>query len=157
MDTILLSIGKNQARWIEQPFSEYEKRLSHYISFSNISLPDIRNSSNLSDAQRKAEEGKLILNFTNPSDYVVLLDEKGKEFTSMEFSAWMERQFVSSVKRLIFVIGGPYGFSDDVYKRANFKISLSKMTYTHEMVKLFFIEQLYRGIAIINHLPYHHN
>ena len=119
-------------------------------------IPDIKNVRNLSESQQKEKEGELILKTLQPGDYLVLLDEKGKEFTSVQFSAYMERKMHTVPKRLVFVVGGPYGFSDAVYKAAAEKISLSKMTFSHQMIRLIFIEQIYRAMTILSNEPYHH-
>lgn len=157
MDILLLSIGKTSSKFIENGIEDFFLRLKHYISFKIEYLPDIRNTKKLTELQQKEAEGKLILNFLNSSDYVVLLDERGKEYTSKEFASWMEKIMASGFKRIIFIIGGPYGFSPSVYERANTKMALSKMTFTHEMCRLFFTEQLYRAFTIIKGEPYHHN
>jgi 23S rRNA (pseudouridine1915-N3)-methyltransferase len=152
----LLCIGKTDSDYISKGLKEYENRLKHYISFESVYIPDIKNSKNLSENQQKEKEGELIKNQVKDTDYIVLLDERGKDFSSVEFSKFIEKQMVSGSKGLIFVIGGPYGFSKDMYERANAKISLSKMTFSHQMVRLIFTEQLYRAMTIINGEPYHH-
>ena len=157
MEFILLSVGKVTTPWIISGLTDFEKRLSKYVRFSAKMLPDVRSSKTKSKDVIKAEEGKSILSEISQADYVVILDEKGLEFTSAAFSKWIEKQMVSGKKRLIFIIGGPYGFSDEVYRRADSKLSLSKMTFTHEMAKLFFTEQLYRAFTILNNEPYHHD
>ena len=119
-------------------------------------IPDIKNVKNLSEAQQKQKEGELILNKLNPTDVLILLDENGKQFDSVAFSSYLQKHMNSGIKQLVFTIGGPYGFSEDVYKKANGKISLSKMTFSHQMIRLFFIEQLYRGFTILKNEPYHH-
>ena len=121
-----------------------------------IVIPDIKNVKNLSEAQQKEKEGELILKSTQPGDYLVLLDEKGKQFTSMQFASYLEKKTHTVPKRLVFVIGGPYGFSEAVYKAAAEKISLSMMTFSHQMVRLIFVEQIYRAMTILNNEPYHH-
>lgn len=157
MEFQLISIGKNSSPWLHQPLQDYEKRIKRFVNFSQLTIPDIKNAGKISEEQQKKEEGKIILKNIGEKDYVVLLDEKGKEKTSREFSEWIAALLNNSFKRVNFVIGGPYGFSKEVYERADFKISLSKMTFTHEMVRLFFIEQIYRSFSIIHGLPYHHD
>lgn len=156
MKVLLLAIGKTSTRFVADGIAEYCKRLSRYIPFEIKCLSDAKNTRNLNESQQKQKEGQMILAALAPQDYVVLLDEHGREFTSMEFAAYMERKMQSVPKQLVFIIGGPYGFSPEVYARANEKLSLSKMTFSHEMVRLFFIEQIYRAMTIINNEPYHH-
>lgn len=152
----LLCIGKTDSDYISQGLKEYENRLKHYISYESVYIPDIKNSKNLSENQQKEKEGELIKNQLKVTDYIVLLDERGKDYSSVEFSKFIEKQMTSGLKGLVFVIGGPYGFSKDMYERANAKISLSKMTFSHQMVRLIFTEQLYRAMTIIKGEPYHH-
>jgi 23S rRNA (pseudouridine1915-N3)-methyltransferase len=156
MKVKLLCIGKTDSDYIVQGLNEYEKRLKHYIPFESVYIPDLKNSKNLSENQQKVKEGEMIKNQIKETDYIVLLDEKGKDLSSVEFSSFIKKQMVSGSKGLIFVIGGPYGFSKDLYERANAKISLSKMTFSHQMVRLIFSEQLYRAMTIIKGEPYHH-
>lgn len=156
MKVTLVVIGKTNGKFLIEGIEEYTKRLSYYIPFNIIYLPDVKNNKKLSEEQQKTHEGNTILGELDKSDYVVLLDEHGKEFTSMEFSKYIEKKMSSVPKRLVFVVGGPYGFSQDVKERANEKISLSKMTFSHEMIRLIFTEQLYRAMTIINNEPYHH-
>ena len=156
MKIILSVVGKTSTGYLKNGIDEYVSRLTHYIPFEIVYLNDAKNTRKLSESQQKNAEGKSILDFVEKSDYVVLLDEHGKEFTSMQFSTYIEKRSLSGIKRLIFVVGGPYGFSEDVYNRASEKISLSKMTFSHEMIRLIFTEQLYRAMTIINHEPYHH-
>ena len=156
MKIALIVIGKTDAGYFVEAINEYKNRLVHYIPFEMEVIPDIKNAKNLSESQQKEKEGELILKTLQPGDYLVLLDEKGKEFTSMQFSAYMERKPHTVPKRLVFVVGGPYGFSDAVYKSAAEKISLSKMTFSHQMIRLIFIEQIYRAMTILNNEPYHH-
>ena len=139
-----------------EAIKEYTTRLVHNIHFEMIVIPDIKNVKNLSEAQQKEKEGELILKSTQPGDYLVLLDEKGKQFTSMQFASYLEKKTHTVPKRLVFVIGGPYGFSEAVYKAATEKISLSMMTFSHQMVRLIFVEQIYRAMTILNNEPYHH-
>ena len=156
MKIALIVIGKTDAGYFVEAINEYKNRLVHYIPFEMEVIPDIKNAKNLSESQQKEKEGELILKTLQPGDYLVLLDEKGKEFTSMQFSAYMERKTHTVPKRLVFVVGGPYGFNDAVYKSAAEKISLSKMTFSHQMIRLIFIEQIYRAMTILNNEPYHH-
>ena len=152
----LIAIGKTDNNELQLLISNYVKRLGFYIKFSFEIIPDLKKSKNLSEARQKQKEGELILSKLSNSDTLVLLDENGKQQTSVEFSAYLQKHMNSGIKQLVFVIGGPYGFSQDIYKRANGKLSLSKMTFSHQMVRLFFIEQLYRGFTILKNEPYHH-
>lgn len=156
MKFTLMVVGKTATRYLKQGIDEYVSRLSHYISFDIQHITDIKNTKKLTEAQQKQAEGANILQRTEASDYVVLLDEHGKEYTSVDFSTYIQKRMSSGSKRVVFVVGGPYGFSPDVYARANDKISLSKMTFSHEMIRLIFTEQLYRACTILNHEPYHH-
>lgn len=152
----LIVIGKTQKSFLIDGENEYHKRLAKYILFEKIEIPDLKNAKNLSESQIKIEEGKLILAKLDKSTLLVLLDEKGKEYTSMQFSKWIQDEMNRSHKVITFVIGGAYGFSDEVYKLAHQKISLSKMTLSHQMIRMFFLEQVYRAFSILNHEPYHH-
>ncbi|WP_378175108.1 23S rRNA (pseudouridine(1915)-N(3))-methyltransferase RlmH [Aquimarina sp. SS2-1] len=152
----LIAIGKTDHKQLDNLIAAYIKRLGFYVKFTFEIIPDIKNSKNLSEAQQKDREGKLILNKINTSDVLILLDEKGKQYDSVGFSELLQKHMNSGIKQLIFVIGGPYGFSQEVYHRANGKLSLSKMTFSHQMIRLFFIEQLYRGFTILRNEPYHH-
>jgi 23S rRNA (pseudouridine1915-N3)-methyltransferase len=156
MNFRLVLIGKTDEPWLKQGIEEYLKRLKHYISFDIIELAQIKNSKNIEQAVLKKKEGELILNSLTPSDIVVLLDEKGKLFTSTELSAQVQQFLNTGQKRLVFVVGGAFGFSDEVYERANMKLSLSKMTFSHQMVRLIFVEQLYRAMTILKGEKYHH-
>lgn len=156
MKITLLVIGKTDARYFADAINEYEKRLTHYIPFDIEVIPDIKNTKNLTEGQQKSREGELILKNLQPGDYLVLLDEQGKEYTSAKFAEYIEKKTHTVPKRLVFVIGGPYGFSDEVYAKANEKITLSRMTFSHQMVRLIFVEQLYRAMTILNNEPYHH-
>ncbi len=153
----LIAIGKTDSKHLQNLIDTYTKRLGFYIKFSIQIIPDIKNAKHLSETQQKTKEGDLILNKLNPSDVLILLDEHGKAFDSVGFSKFLQKKMNSSIKQLVFVIGGPYGFSNAVYTKANGKISLSKMTFSHQMVRLFFTEQLYRGFTILKNEPYHHN
>lgn len=156
MKIALIVIGKTDAGYFVEAIREYANRLVHYLPFEMEVIPDIKNVKNLSEMQQKEREGELILKALQPADYPVLLDEKGKEFTSMQFAAYLEKKMHTVSKRLVFVIGGPYGFSEAVYKAAAEKISLSKMTFSHQMIRLIFTEQLYRALTILHNEPYHH-
>lgn len=156
MEIELLTVGKTSIRFVEEGIEEYTRRLKHYIPFSIKALPDIRNASKLSETKQKEAEGEKILASLTNSDYVVLLDEHGKEYTSVEFSSFIEKQMIAGRRKVVFVVGGPYGFSQEVYNRADSLLSLSKMTFNHEMVRLFFVEQIYRGMTILRGEPYHH-
>ena len=152
----LVCIGKTDKKELENLIKIYSDRLQHYIKFEFEIIPDLKKTKNLDENQQKQKEGELILSGIQNSDFMVLLDEKGRQFTSEEFSAYLQKRMNTGLKRLIFVIGGPYGFSEEVYSRANSKISLSKMTFSHQMVRLFFTEQLYRAFTILKNEPYHH-
>ena len=152
----LAVIGKTSIGYLKQGIDEYIKRLKHYVPFEIKYIDDIKNTKNISEDQQKRTEGAKILSLLDKSDFVVLLDEHGKEYTSMQYSSYIQKRMLSGVKKVVFVIGGPYGFSHEVYDRANDKISFSKMTFNHEMIRLIFTEQLYRAYTIINHEPYHH-
>lgn len=156
MKIILIVIGKTDAGYFVEAIREYADRLVHYLPFEMQVIPDIKNVKNLSEAQQKEKEGELILKTLQAGDHLVLLDEKGKEFTSMQFAAYLEKKMHTVPKRLVFVIGGPYGFSEAVYRASAEKISLSKMTFSHQMIRLIFTEQLYRALTILNNEPYHH-
>ena len=156
MQIKLIAIGKTDQTELDRLISIYQKRLSHYVRFSFEIIPDLKNSKNLSEKLQKEEEGKLILNKVLPTDRLIVLDENGKEMNSVEFSTFLQKQMNSGIKRLVLVIGGPYGFSEDVYKKAAGKLALSKLTFSHQMVRLFIIEQLYRGFTILKNEPYHH-
>ena len=155
MKTILILVGKTINKHFVAGIEDYADRISHYMPFEIVTIPELRNTKNLSEDQQKTSEGELILRQIQPSDTVVLLDEHGKEFRSIEYARWLQQR-QQTARRLVFVIGGPYGFSDAVYSRANEKISLSKMTFSHQMVRLIFTEQLYRACTIIKSEPYHH-
>ena len=152
----LLAIGKTDSKNLQQLIEEYTKRLGFYVPFSLEIIPDIKNSKNLSEAQQKKSEGDEILKRIDKPDTLILLDENGKTYSSVQFSEYLQKKMNSGLKTLVFVIGGPYGFSEEIYKRANGKVSLSTMTFSHQMVRLFFIEQLYRGFTILRNEPYHH-
>ncbi|WP_430812176.1 MULTISPECIES: 23S rRNA (pseudouridine(1915)-N(3))-methyltransferase RlmH [unclassified Carboxylicivirga] len=156
MKVVLLVIGKTDEAYLRTGIEKYEQRLKHYLPYEMQVIPDLKKTKNLSAEQQKSKEGELLINAFHAGDYLVLLDENGKDFTSVGFSKMIEKRMVAGLKRLVFVIGGPYGFSDAIYARANAKISLSKMTYSHQMVRLIFAEQLYRAMTILKNEPYHH-
>lgn len=152
----LIVIGKTDAKYFIEAINEYKNRLIHYLPFEMKVIPDIKNIKNLSESQQKEKEGELIIKSLQQGDYLVLLDEKGKDYSSMEFARYIEKKMQTVPRRLVFVVGGPYGFSEAVYKAAAEKISLSRMTFSHQMIRLIFIEQIYRAMTILNHEPYHH-
>ncbi|MDX1272775.1 23S rRNA (pseudouridine(1915)-N(3))-methyltransferase RlmH [Bizionia paragorgiae] len=152
----LIAIGKTDSKQLQALIDDYCKRLGFYIKFNLEIIPDIKNAKNLSEAQQKQKEGELILAKINATDALILLDENGKQMDSVGFSNYLQKHMNSGIKQVVFVIGGPYGFSEDVYQQAKGKISLSKMTFSHQMVRLFIIEQLYRGFTILRNEPYHH-
>lgn len=153
----LLTVGKTSIDYIKEGIAEYCKRLNRYVKYSIRELPDASRSGKISQTEQKEAEGALILKSVGDTDYVMLLDERGKEYTSKEFSQTLEKLMASGRKKLIFVVGGPYGFSQKVYDRADAMLSLSRMTFNHEMVRLFFTEQIYRAVSILEGLPYHHD
>ncbi|MGY8934027.1 MAG: 23S rRNA (pseudouridine(1915)-N(3))-methyltransferase RlmH [Flavobacteriales bacterium] len=153
----LLAIGKTDSKDLQALIEEYSKRLGFYVSFNFEIIPDIKNAKNLSEKQQKIAEGNELLKRIEKSDTMIILDEKGNTFSSVQFSEFLQKKMNSGLKNLIFIIGGPYGFSEEIYQRATGKISLSTMTFSHQMVRLFFIEQLYRGFTILRNEPYHHS
>ena len=155
MKTNLLLVGKTVNKNFVAGIDDYAERISHYMPFEITTIPELRNTKSLTEEHQKQAEGELILKQLQPSDTVVLLDEHGRELRSVEYAQWLSQK-QQTARRLVFVIGGPYGFSPDVYARANEKISLSKMTFSHQMVRLIFTEQLYRACTIIKGEPYHH-
>jgi len=152
----LIAIGKTDSVSLQDLIKEYENRLKHYVRFELDIIPDIKNVKNLSETQQKEKEGDLILKKLNATDVLILLDENGKQFGSVEFADFLQKKMNSGIKQLVLVIGGPYGFSDAIYTKAQAKISLSKMTFSHQMVRLFILEQLYRAFTILKNEPYHH-
>ena len=156
MNIKLIAVGKTDNPALQQLISTYEKRLSYYINFELQLLADIKNSKSLSEEQQKIKEGELILSYVEPSHHLILLDERGKEYTSIAFADELQKKMNTGIKQLTFVIGGPYGFSQAVYQRSNSKLSLSKLTFSHQMIRLFFVEQLYRAFTILRNEPYHH-
>ncbi|WP_396147223.1 23S rRNA (pseudouridine(1915)-N(3))-methyltransferase RlmH [Flavobacterium sp.] len=156
MNIRLLAIGKTDNKSLQSLIDEYTKRLSFYIKFDMEIIPDIKNVKNLSEAQQKEKEGELILSKISATEQLILMDENGSTFSSVAFSDYLQKKMNGGIKTLVFVIGGPYGFSEEVYKKAQGKVSLSEMTFSHQMVRLFVIEQLYRGFTILKNEPYHH-
>lgn len=156
MKICLLVIGKTDEAYLQNGLDIFLKRIPHYIAFEMKIIPDLKNSKNFSELLQKEKEGELILQQITSSDELFLLDEQGAEVSSVEFARFLKKKMISGIKRLIFVIGGPYGFSGNVYSRANGKVSLSKMTFSHQMVRLIFAEQLYRAMTILKGEPYHH-
>ena len=152
----LIAIGKTDNSHLQSLIDDYTKRLGFYIKFSIDIIPDVKNVKNLSEEQQKQKEGELILSKLAATDVLILLNENGKQQDSVAFSEYLQKHMNSGIKQLVFVIGGPYGFSQEVYNKANGKLSLSKMTFSHQMIRLFFIEQLYRGFTILKNEPYHH-
>lgn len=155
MKTILILVGKTTDKHFQAGIEDYTARISHYMPFEIVTIPELRNTKSLSEEQQKAAEGELILKQIQAQDTVVLLDEHGKELRSIEFAKWLEQKR-NTARRLVFVVGGPYGFSEAVYARANELLSLSKMTFSHQMIRLVFTEQVYRACTIIKGEPYHH-
>ena len=152
----LLAIGKTDSKNLQNLIEDYQKRLGFYIKFEFEIVPDLKNSKNLTEEQQKQKEGNLILGKLSSTDLLILLDENGKQMDSISFSNYLQKHMNSGIKQLVFVIGGPYGFSSEVYEKANGKLSLSKMTFSHQMVRLFVVEQLYRAFTILRNEPYHH-
>lgn len=156
MEIVIMAIGRTGASFVRAGLDEYLKRLARYAPARMLELADTRRGKSVPESEQKLREGKMILDAVAPSDYVVLLDERGRDFTSPEFASWIEKKKLMGRKRLILVIGGPYGFSQAVYDRADEMVSLSRMTFNHDMVRLFLAEQLYRGFTILRGEPYHH-
>ncbi len=156
MNIRLIAIGKTDNKDLQSLIDDYTKRLSFYVKFDLDIIPDIKNVKNLSEAQQKEKEGELILAKIGPTDQLILMDENGKTYSSVGFSDYLQKKMNTGIKTLVFVIGGPYGFSETVYQKAQGKVSLSEMTFSHQMVRLFVIEQLYRGFTILRNEPYHH-
>lgn len=156
MKMTLMTVGKTDVKWVREGLDLYVSRLSHYIPFSLVEIPELKNVSALSQEQIRQKEGELILKGVRPADELILLDEHGREYRSVEWAAFIQDKMARGGRDLVFVVGGAYGFSSDVYSRANGKISLSKMTFSHQMVRTIFAEQLYRAFTIIKGEPYHH-
>ena len=155
MKVELILVGRTVSKEFTKIMDDYRERITHYLPFTLTTIPELKNTKSLSEEQQKSAEGELILKQLQPSDTVVLLDERGREPRSMELAAWLEKK-QQSARRLVFVIGGPYGFSPAVYERANEQLSLSRLTFSHQMVRAIFLEQLYRACTIIKGEPYHH-
>ena len=155
MKITLLTVGKTDVRWVREGLDLYVSRLKHYVSFSLTEIPELKNVSALSRDQIKTAEGKLILKSLKDSDELILLDERGKEYRSVEFADWLQKRMTAG-RDIVFVIGGAYGFSQEVYQRAGGMVSLSKMTFSHQMVRTIFVEQLYRALTILKGESYHH-
>jgi len=153
---LLLTIGNTDKKYMREGIDNYVKRLTFYIPFEMKLIPDIKNRSSLSTELQKEKEGQLILNQVSSGDFLILLDEHGTEFSSVGFSKWIEKKMIAGTRQLIFVIGGPYGFSNIVYQRSDIKISMSKLTFSHQMARMIFVEQIYRAMTIIKNEPYHH-
>ena len=156
MNIELLVVGKTDSKEVEALVELYVRRVNRYCRFAVTALPDVRNTRSLTQNQQRTAEGEAILRQLTEGDYVVLLDERGTEYRSVEFAQWLQKRLNSGLKRLVLVIGGPYGFSDEVYARADAKLSLSRMTFSHQIVRAIFAEQLYRAFTILNNEPYHH-
>ena len=156
MTIMLLTVGKTDVKWVKEGLDLYISRLRHYVPFNLVEIPELKKAASLSRQQIKDKEGELILKQVGPSDSLILLDEQGRECRSLEFAEFLEKQMASGSKNLVFTVGGAYGFSEPVYQRANAKISLSKMTFSHQMVRTIFAEQLYRAFTILKGEPYHH-
>ena len=156
MKIILLTVGKTTSSNLIKLQEDYQNRLKFYIPFEMVVIPELKNTKNLSVSEQVEKEADLILKQLEPNDEIILLDEKGKQFTSVRFSEFISKKMLSSIKRTVFVVGGPYGFSERVYNRANSMVSLSAMTFSHQMIRLIFVEQLYRAMTILKGEPYHH-
>ncbi|MEJ6775777.1 MAG: 23S rRNA (pseudouridine(1915)-N(3))-methyltransferase RlmH [Crocinitomicaceae bacterium] len=156
MKVKLICVGKTIKTFLKEGEQEYLKRLGHYASIEKIEIPELKNVKKLSKNQIKQQEGQLILNQIKPGEIIVLLDERGNQYGSVDFSKYLQKKFNSGGRGLVFIIGGAYGFSDEIYDKSNDKMSLSKMTFSHQMVRLFFLEQIYRGFTILKGEPYHH-
>ena len=157
MKIVIIAVGKTTTSYVARGVEEFLKRANRYIGVEMYVIPDIKASRTITAEMQKQQEGKAILSALQPGDIVTLLDERGKELTSREFSGLIERRMIQGIKRLVFIIGGPYGFAKEVYDKADDKLSLSRMTFTHEMVRLFFTEQIYRAMTIMRGEPYHHD
>lgn len=156
MNIELIVVGKTDCKEVETLVEMYAKRINRYCKFSTTTIADIRNTRNMAPARQKQLEGEAILRLVSEGDFLALMDERGAQYSSIEYADWLQKRMLSGVKRLLLVIGGPYGFSDEVYKRANGKISLSRMTFSHQIVRAIFAEQLYRAFTILHNEPYHH-
>jgi len=155
MKLVLIQVGKTDAAYLQEGIKEYEKRLPHYSPFELVTIPDVKKVKD--EADQKKKEGEAILSKLQGGDFIVLLDEGGKQLTSRKLSEFLQKKMNESLKRLVFIIGGPYGFSSELYQAAHMKLSLSSLTFSHQMVRLFFLEQLYRAQTILRNEPYHHD
>ena len=156
MKGVLIVVGKTTDKRFEAITQEYIERIRHYIPFTIEVIPELKNTKGLSQDEQKKREGELIQKNLQPGDYVVLLDEHGSERSSMDFALWMQKKMAAGPKRLVFIVGGPYGFSDAIHQKGNEEVSLSRMTLSHQMIRMFFVEQIYRAMTILNGEPYHH-
>jgi 23S rRNA (pseudouridine1915-N3)-methyltransferase len=156
MKLILLVVGKTNDAWIKTAIADYEQRLKHYLPFQMEVIPDLKSTKHLTEEQVKAREAEAILAWNKPGDVMVLLDEKGEQYSSEGFSTYLQKKMNAGIRNLIFVVGGPYGFAPSVYEAAGERISLSRMTFSHQMVRVFFVEQVYRAMTILSNEPYHH-
>lgn len=156
MKGVLIVVGRTTDKRFEAITQEYIERIRHYIPFTVEVIPELKNTKGLSQDEQKKREGELIQKNLQPGDYVVLLDEHGSERSSMDFASWMQKKMAAGPKRLVFIVGGPYGFSDAIHQKGNEEISLSRMTLSHQMIRMFFVEQIYRAMTILNGEPYHH-
>ena len=156
MKGVLIVVGKTTDKRFEAITQEYIERIRHYIPFTIEVIPELKNTKGLSQDEQKKREGELIQKNLQPGDYVVLLDEHGSERNSMDFASWIQKKMAAGPKRLVFIVGGPYGFSDAIHQKGNEEISLSRMTLSHQMIRMFFVEQIYRAMTILNGEPYHH-
>ena len=156
MKITLLAIGKTDDTYVLEGIDKYLKRLKHYIKFEIVIIPDLKNTKNLSEEEQKTKEAELFIKYIQQTDQLAVLDEKGIELSSLQFADFLNKRMIGSVQNLVFLIGGPYGFDQSIYQRSNYKISLSKMTFSHQMIRLFFAEQLYRAFTILKGEPYHH-
>lgn len=156
MKITLLSVGKTEEKYLQSGIEIYLKRIKHYIKLEITELPELKNTKGLSQDQQKVKEAELILKKITSTDFVVLLDERGQELSSLQFADLLNKRMIASTQNLVFIIGGPYGFNQTIYQRANDKLSLSKLTFSHQMVRLFFVEQVYRAFTILKGEPYHH-
>lgn len=156
MKITLLTVGKTEDKYLLEGIDRYVKRLKHYIQFNISEFPELKNTKNLPEGLQKSKESELIFKQIAPADHLILLDEKGDELSSVQFADFLNKKTISNVQHLVFIVGGPYGFDESIYNRANGKISLSKMTFSHQMIRLFFVEQIYRAFTILKGEPYHH-
>lgn len=156
MKGVLIVVGKTTDKRFEAIIQEYIERIRHYIPFTIEVIPELKNTKGLSQDEQKKREGEQILKSLQAGDYIVLLDEHGSERSSMDFASWMQKKMAAGPKRLVFIVGGPYGFSDAIHQKGNEEISLSRMTLSHQMIRMFFVEQIYRAMTILNGEPYHH-